>query len=319
MLKNILKDVGDKHGVTLLSDDDSPCVVSEWLSTGCNAFDVILGGGLPVGRLTEMYGDTSTGKSLIGAQVAALAIEQGYIVAYVDTESAVSLSIMEAVGVDINKLLYLSPETIEEVFEFFEDVITSKNKHDPDNLLLLIWDSVAATSVKQEQEAEYGKATMGRHAQIISASMRKIIRKISKARVCALFLNQTRQKIGVMYGDNETTFGGNAIPFYSSVRVRLKKGSKIKSKDAVVGIETRAIVVKHKIASPFKEATLPIYFGFGVDDAEATFHYLNDNKFLVGGTGGWYTLGDLRFRKKTFAEVYDENYDYILDMMYGDA
>lgn len=323
MSNNRLADVlkGMKTGdvdVSLLSADTSPCVVNEWLTTGSLALDAILGGGLPVGRITEVYGDTSTGKSLLAAQVVALAQEQGYIAIMVDTESAVSLPIMEAVGVDTEKLIYTAPDTVEEVFQIFDSAIESKKLHDPDNLLLLVWDSIAATSAMAEMTSDYGKAMMGKHAQLISQGLRKIARKISKQRVCALFLNQTRQKIGVMFGDDEATFGGKAVSFYSSVRVRLKKGKKIKSGKRIVGIETVASVVKNKVAVPFREATLPIYFGHGVDDAGAAFNFMKAED-LFQQNGAWYIIElggkEVKFQQKGWDDIFDEHYDEIADII----
>lgn len=320
MLKDILKDISKTHpDVTLLSDESSPCVVNEFLSTGTFPLDAILGGGLPVGRITEIYGDTSTGKSLLAAQVVAMAQEDGYIAVMADTESAVSLPIMAAVGVDVDKLIYMAPDTVEEVFEFFDDAIEAKEKHSPDGLLLIVWDSIAATSSMAEMANEYGKATMGQHARLISQGLRKLTRKISKRRVCALFLNQTREKIGVMYGDKVATFGGKAVGFHSSVRVQLKLGSKIKSADRrIIGMEARAVVVKNKIAPPFMSAVLPIYFGFGVDNALASFYYLKDTGVIVTA-GAWSTISidgeEVRFQKKTWDAVFDEHYDAIAGMI----
>jgi recombination protein RecA len=310
--------------VDLLSSPNSPCIVDDWLSSGCLALDYILGGGFPVGRITEIYGDTSTGKSLIAAQVAALAQEDGHIVLMADSESAVSLPIMEAVGVDIDNLIYSNPDTVEEVFEQFGKAIELKAKKYPDELLVLIWDSVAATSVKFEMEEDYGKAFMGRHAGVISQAMRKITRQISGNQVCAIFLNQVREKIGVMFGDNETTFGGKAIPFHSSVRLRLKLGSKIvdksRKKNKVIGIETTGSVVKNKVAEPFREATLPIYFGHGIDDAQASLEWLKDNEYIKPGS--WMKMEldgeEVKFQKGGWYKVYDKYFDEIADIIMGD-
>ncbi len=310
--------------VSLLSSETSPCVVIEWLSSGCIALDRILGGGFPVGRMTEIYGDTSTGKSLIVAQVAAVAQEDGHIVMVADSESAVSLPIMEAVGVDIDNLIYSNPDTVEEVFEQFEKAIEIKAKKYPDALLVIIWDSVAGTSVEQEMNADYGKAFMGRHAGVISQAMRKIIRKVSKHRICMIFINQTRKKIGVMYGDDETTFGGKAIHFHSSVRLRLKLGKKIvlkgKKKKKVIGIETRGTVVKNKVAVPFHEATLPIYFGHGIDDALAALYWLQDNEIV--NKSSWMTIelgGDeIKFQKSSWSNIFNKHYDERWDIIMKD-
>ncbi|MBU1066999.1 DNA recombination/repair protein RecA [Patescibacteria group bacterium] len=321
-LNNIIKDISKNHpDVALLGNEGSPCVVSEWMSTGVFPLDAILGGGLPVGRITEIYGDTSTGKSLLAAQVVALAQEDGHTCMMVDTETAVSLPIMEAVGVDIDKLIYASPDTVEEVFELFDDAIEAKEKHNPESILLLIWDSIAATSASAEMDNEYGKATMAQHARLISHGLRKITRKISKGRVCALFLNQTRQKIGVMYGDKVATFGGKAVGFHSSIRVQLKLGQKIKTSRGIVGIEARALVVKNKVAMPFRSADLPIYFGHGVDNALASLYYLKKAGEIITA-GGWSTISingeEVRFQKKGWDKVFDEHFDAIANMILGD-
>lgn len=305
--------------VALLSSEDSPCIVTEWLSSGCIALDRILGGGFPVGRVTEVYGDTSTGKSLIAAQVAALAQEDGHIVMMADSESAVSLPIMDAVGVDIDNLIYSNPDTVEEVFEQFEKAIELKVEKYPDALLVLIWDSVAATSVQFEMERDYGKSFMGKHAGVISQSMRKITRQISKNRICAIFLNQVRENIGVMFGDTETTFGGKAIPFHSSVRLRLKMGKKIVSKEKkkVLGIETTGLVVKNKVAEPFNEAKLPIYFGHGIDDALASLYWLQDNDIV--NKANWMTIKlggkEVKFQRPGWDNIFDKHYDEIWDII----
>ena len=319
-LKGIISDMSKKNkdfDITLLSDENSPCVVTEWMSTGCLALDVITGGGLPMGRMTEIYGDNSTGKSLIAAQVASIAQQDGAIVVYVDTETAVSIEIMKAVGVDVDSLIYAAPDTVEEVFEIFEAAVNSKIRRFPNRKMLLIWDTVAATSVKREMDNEYGKATMGVHAQVISQSMRKFMKSVAKHSICCLFINQTREKIGVMFGDNVTTFGGKAIGFYASLRIQLKIGQKIKDGKRPIGIESRATVVKNKVAVPFLSAELPIYFGHGIDDALASFKYLKAGE-LLERSGKTYKLvgSDLpTFTMATWEDFYDANYDAIADVI----
>lgn len=313
-----------KHSldVSLLSDENSPCIINEWLSTGCLVLDAIMGKGLPVGRVTEMFGDPSSGKSLIAAQVASLAQQSEVLVAYADTETAVSMDIMKMLGIKTDELIYASPDTVEEVFTFFSDAVEAKKKVAEDAILLLIWDSIAATSAKMEMEAEYGKATMGKHAQLISQALRKFTRIISEERICCLFLNQVRQKIGVMFGDDTTTFGGNAVSFHASVRVRLDLSSKIKLAtphgNRIVGMNTIATVVKNKVAMPYKKAVLPIYFGNGVDDASATMGYIIDND-IAKKVGQRYDLKlgneTITFSKANWAKLYDENYDKITDLV----
>lgn len=303
--------------VTLLSDEDSPCVVSNWVSTGCVVLDAILGGGLPVGRITEIYGDTSTGKSLVAAQVCAEVQVGGGLAVMIDTESAVSLPIMEAVGVDTKSLIYSAPDTVEEVFSAMELALDSKAKVAKDSMMLIVWDSIAATSARAEMEADVGKPTMAVHARLISQGLRRLTRRISKENVCVLLLNQTRQKIGVLFGDNVTTFGGKAVGFHSSIRVMLSVIGKIKEHGKVVGIETKAVVKKNKVAPPFREATLPIYFGYGIDDALAAYYFLK-NAGVISGKG-WNVLDidgeEIRFQKSGWADVFDMHYDAIVELV----
>jgi len=315
--------------VFALSDPDSPCIVEERISTGCLVLDYVMGGGLPVGRLTEFFGDPSSGKSLIAAGIIAQAQadkSEETIIGYVDTESAVSMDMMRVLGVDVDNIIYSSPDTVEQVFSFFEELVENKQKVAPDARVLLVWDSVASTSVEQEMDNPYGKATMGRHANLISQSLRKFTRVISKERVAMLFLNQTREKIGVMFGDNTATFGGKAIPFHSSVRVQLDLTGKIKitspknkKKVTVKGMFTKAVCVKNKTAMPYRYGSLHIYFGTGIDDYKTTFSFLKEND-LMTVSGGRYRLNlgeeELVFTKDEWEQVYSEFYEDIKTLIF---
>lgn len=320
LLKMLNADKGRSFRVMYADDPGSPCIVKQWLSTGCLALDSIMGGGFPVGRIIELYGDTSTGKSLIAAQAVAW-VQQSYPDAttlYIDTERAVSLDIMRDIGVDTSRLMYSDPDTIEDVFELMEDVL----EHKGDQLCFIVWDSVAATTAQQEKDADYGKPTMGKHALLMSQGLRKFNRLISGHNACALFINQTRQQIGVMFGDDETTFGGKALPFYSSIRIRLKKGRKIThvngKRKEVIGIYATAQVVKNKVAKPFLEAELPIYFGYGIDDAEASLLYLKSVDCIVTN-GGWFTItiggNEHKFQSAGWGELYDTYYHDISELV----
>src|SRR3989337_623258 len=188
--KSIVEELIEKKklDVSLLNEEDSPCVVQDWLSSGCVVLDWMLGGGFPLGRITEIYGDESTGKSLIAAQAIAVAQQEDIISMMIDTESAVSLPIMKAVGVNIDELIYSAPDTVEEVFEIIDSAIESKDKKYPDSKMIIVWDTIAATSVALEMDSPYGKSLMGRHALMISQSLRKIARKLSHSHIYALFL-----------------------------------------------------------------------------------------------------------------------------------
>jgi recombination protein RecA len=325
-IQDILSDIRKKKiDVTLLSEDTSPCTVSDWISTGCLALDRICGKGLPVGRVVEIFGDESTGKSLIAEQLASVAQQDGHIVAYADTETAVSKDMMEEVGVNIKELIYASPDTVEDVFKFFDALIESKRDRSPETVLVLIWDSIAATSSLQEMEKDYGQLGYPSQAKLISQGLRKITRMIAKDKVCLVLLNQIRENIGVMYGPKVTTFGGWAVKFHASIRIELSKAGKIKMADKkTVGISTRAVTVKNKLSMPFQETVLPIYFGHGIDDARATLNYLKEHDLMVCPKGAReYTIAidgaDVKVKSSEWQTFYDENYDAIEKMVFSDS
>ena len=314
-----LLDSFKKEGLSasLLSDDDSPCVVSNFLTTGCYVLDAIMGGGLPLGRIVEIYGDTSTGKSLIAAQACASIQDEGGIAVYIDTESAVSIDIMKAVGVDADTLFYFSPDTVEDVFKAMETVIADESVGDVP--LLIVWDSIAATTSKAEQEKETGETGYLTQARIISQGLRKNARTISKRKVSVLLLNQTRVNIGVVFGDKVATFGGKGPGFYSSIRVKLSVAEKIVDKETkrVLGVRIGAEIVKNKVAAPFRSAELPVYFGHGIDDAESMLDCLKGAEVVKYTGGGWYTYfppeGDeIKFKSGEWTEkVYDLFYQQL--------
>lgn len=315
----------NKTPVLRLTDDNSPCIVHQWISTGVDVLDIIMSdgktiGGLPIGRMIEIYGDEAVGKSLLAIQATAQAQANGYAVLYIDTESAVSISVMETLGVNLSDMMYDDPDTVEDVFSLIESAINAKALVDKNAPLLIIWDSVAATTTKIEKDSGFDKANVASQARAISAGLRKIIRTLSDNNVCLVLINQTRDKIGVTFGDPETTSGGNAIKYYASIRLRLKYHGKIKEDKRVVGVKTSVNVTKNKVGQPFRSASLPIYFNFGVDNAEATFEFLKDAEVLEGGAGGnWsITMPDgnvLKFRTTGFGDIYEANRDAFIEIM----
>lgn len=314
ILKSIIK---SGHQASMLSDDSSPCIVSAYLSTGCYVLDVLMGGGLPVGRITEIYGDTSSGKSLIASQACAATQDNGGIGLYIDTETAVSLAIMRSVGVDVDSLVYCAPDTVEDVFSIMETAI---NKH-VDGDMLIVWDSIAATSSAAEMEKTTGNVGYLTQARVISQGLRRITRMIAKKKVTLLFLNQAKERLGVVYGDKTATFGGKAVGFHSSVRIQMRVGAKIKTKEKrIIGIHVAARCTKNKIAPPFREAKLPVYFGHGIDEVEAVLNFLKDAGTVVY-SGGWYRISigekEYKFKKTGFEEILDERYGAICDLVDG--
>jgi recombination protein RecA len=300
-----------KIPVSRLSDESSPCIVTGFLSTGCYVLDAIMGGGLPFGRVVEIYGNTSTGKSLVAAQACASVQEDGGIAVYVDTEAAVSLPIMKAVGVDIDNLVYTAPDTVESVFAVMEAVIESEHGGD----LLIVWDSIAATSSQAEMDKNTGEVGYLTHARVISQGLRKLTRLISKRHISCLFLNQAKTNMGMMFGDRVATFGGKAVGFHSSIRVQLSVKTKIKRGDRIVGIISKAKVTKNKVSPPFREALLPIFFGHGVDDALAAFEFLKSAKAITSAGGSSYKMDGIsgKFSKAKWPTVCNDSYDIVYD------
>lgn len=321
-LTKIIQDLKGKKklDIGLLSDADSPCVVHEFIPTGCLPLDRILGGGLPIGRMTEIYGGPSSGKTLVASQIVATAqTMQDVIVHYADSETTVSLGQMRRIGVDVDRLLYSSPDTVEEVFETMSDLINACNK--TGQRLVFVWDSVAATSTKAEldkvDEKGFGETGYLNHARVISQSMRVITREIAKSQVALLFLNQTREKIGVMFGNKTATFGGKAISFHASIRVELTLFSKLKSSKGIIGILSKAYTEKNKIVPPYQTVQLPVYFGYGVNDAEACRIWLRDNGYITGASWQVLTLdgNEFRFQTSGWPEVYETNYEAISNVI----
>jgi recombination protein RecA len=303
-----------------LSDDDSPCVVNAWLSTGCCVLDAIMGGGLPVGRIVELYGATSSGKSLVASQACTACQEEDGVAVYFDTEAAVSLPIMEAVGVDVNSLVYAAPDTVEEVFKGMESAIASKPAQVP---MLIVWDSIASTSSEAEMKGETGEIGYLTQSRVISQGLRKLSRMIAKQHVSVLMINQMKEKLGVVFGDKDATFGGKAVGFHSSIRIRLSSGSKIRdSSKRILGISTTASIRKNKVAPPFREAALPIYFGYGVDEAEAALAFLK-KAGVAKYAKGKYTVrlpnGDIQCTGAQWADVFDDEFEWCVEAVYKAA
>lgn len=298
-LDDIIKDVSpkdDEFVVSRLNDPRSLCHVTKWISSGCLPVDLCLGGGFPVGRWTEIYGDNSTGKSLLAAQAVVQAQKLGYLAVFADAESAISIDLMKAIGMDVDKLVYFTPNTVNQLFEMLNELIDSKNaRMGKDFPMIFVWDSVAATTTKEEEEdQDLDKKHYASAAPQISRAFRSgIVDKVAESNVCCILINQVRDNIGVMFGDKTTTFGGNAIGFYSSIRIMLKTIEHIKDpsrKHKMLGVRISIETKKNKLVAPYRYIEVPIYYGFGIDDPEATFDLLKEMELITGGGGGVYTL-----------------------------
>ena len=251
---------------------ETPTDIKEFISTGSTMLDLAISnrpnGGIAVGRITELNGLESSGKSLVGAHLLAETQKKGGVAVYIDTETAVSEDFLEVIGVDISKMLYLHLETVEDIFEAIEEIVTKVRESDKDRLVTILVDSLAAATTKVELEADFDKdgwATA--KAIIISKAMRKITQMIGRQKVALVFTNQLRQKLGVMFGDPWTTSGGKALPFHASTRIRLKNMGQIKDTGKnVLGMKCRAKIVKNRLGPPLRHADYDMYFDRGIDN-----------------------------------------------------
>jgi recombination protein RecA len=298
-----------------LDDDssDAPTNVKDWLSTGNAMLDVAISnrpyGGLPVGRITEITGLEQSGKSLLSAHLLAETQRKGGVAVLIDTETAVSREFLEAIGVDISKLLYVSVDTVEGIFEACETIIEHVRKGDKDRLVTIVVDSVAAASSKKEMEADYDKDGYATDkAIIISKAMRKITNMIGRQSIALVFTNQLRQKMNAMFGDPWTTSGGKALAFHASVRVRLKNMGQLKAGDRIVGIKVRCQVIKNRMGPPLRHADFDIFFDRGIDNYGGWISVMKDAKLVKQG-GAWYTYTDIesgeeiKFQAKDFVSI----------------
>ena len=268
--------------------DDDPSKVPPGISTGSISLDLALGGkGVPRGRVVEVYGPESSGKTTLALHVIANAQKEGGIAAFVDAEHALDPSWARRLGVQLDDLLVSQPDTGEQALEIVELLVRS-NAVD-----VIVVDSVAALIPRAEIEGEMGDAHVGLQARLMSQALRKLTGAINKSKCTVLFINQIREKIGVMFGNPETTPGGRALKFYASVRVDIRRTASIKEGDQAVGNRTRARVVKNKIAPPFRQAEFDIMFNEGIS-ASGDLLDLAVEEEVVNKSGAWFSFGETR-------------------------
>ena len=296
--------------------EETPTDLTEWISTGSSMLDLAISnrkhGGIPVGRITEITGLEASGKSLVAAHLLANTQKKDGLAIFIDTENAINEQFLGAIGVDLNKMLYIQTETVEDIFEIVESIITKVRESDKDKLVTIVVDSVAAATTKVEQSADYEKDGWSTaKAIVISKAMRKITQLIGRQRVALVFTNQLREKLGVMFGDKYTTSGGKALQFHASCRLRLKSvgqlKAKIHGKEQVVGIKTKAQVVKNRMGPPLRTAEFNILFESGIDDYGSWLEVMKDYN-IVKQSGAWYTYineetgEEIKFQSKDFEE-----------------
>jgi recombination protein RecA len=341
LIKSLNKEFGSRVAYNL-GTDIAPTHVKRWISTGSKLIDYIVAnrcdGGLPEGRIVEIFGPPSIGKSHLAIQVARATQQMGGMAVYIDTENATSVENLETLGVDITKhFVFIETSCTEDVFKFTESTILKAKAMHKDVPITIIWDSVAASSPKAELLGDYDKDSIGLQARAISKGMRKITQIIGDTNTLFLILNQTRTKIGVMFGDPDTTPGGKAIPFHSSVRLKLGAGQHIKNKDGdVIGINVWAKTIKNKVAPPFRKVEFEIHFGVGIKEHEQIFDLLrkhgevliDDKVICVSGATAWKNFSvtdsktgevliDKKFHKSEFDKIMlvPEYESYINDLI----
>ena len=254
----------------------------ETVSTGSLGLDLALGiGGLPKGRIVEIYGPESSGKTTLCLHVVAEMQKTGGVAAYIDAEHALDPSYAEKLGVNVGELLISQPDTGEQALEIADTLVRS-NAVD-----IIVIDSVAALTPKSEIEGEMGDSSVGVHARLMSQALRKLTGNISRSNCLMIFINQIRMKIGVMYGSPETTTGGNALKFYASVRMDIRRTGAIKKGDEVIGNETRVKIVKNKMAPPFREANFEILYNEGISKMGELIELGVEHK-IIDKSGAWY-------------------------------
>ena len=260
----------------------------EAISTGSLGLDIALGiGGLPRGRVVEIYGPESSGKTTLALQVVAEARKLGGTAAFIDAEHALDITYAAKLGVDVDNLLVSQPDTGEQALEITDMLVRSSA------IDIIVIDSVAALTPKAEIEGDMGDSHMGLQARLMSQALRKLTGNIKRSNTLVVFINQLRMKIGVMFGNPETTTGGNALKFYASVRLDIRRIGAIKRGDEVVGNETRVKVVKNKVAPPFKQAQFDILYGEGVS-REGELIDMGVKQGIVEKAGAWYSYGKER-------------------------
>jgi recombination protein RecA len=267
---------------------NGPMIKVSAIPTGAINLDAAIGiGGVPRGRITEVYGPESSGKTTLCLHVIANAQRNGGIAAFIDAEHALDIEYARRLGVDVDNLLVSQPDTGEQALEICEVLVRSSA------LDVVVIDSVAALVPRAEIEGEMGDSHMGLHARLMSQALRKVTGAINRSQTTLVFTNQIREKIGVMFGSPETTTGGRALKFYASLRIDIRRIGSIKDKETLVGNKTRAKIVKNKVAPPFKQADFDIMFNVGID------HYgiivdLGVENDVIQKSGAWFSYGDVR-------------------------
>lgn len=315
LVKEINKDSAEP--MAYLLTEPNPTEVKDFISTGSTLLDYIISnrpnGGIPVGKLTEIVGEEASGKSLLCAHIIANTQKKGGIAIYLDTESAANPDFMKRLGVDISKLVYLQPGSIEECYEAIEKTMVMARAKNTTCPITIIWDSTAASPPKAELEGDYDpNSRIGLAAKAHAKGMRKLTLNVAFDKVTLVFTNHLKVKIGVMFGDPMTTSGGKAIPYHASVRIRLTKSTELKDEKndkEVFGIHTYAKVFKNRLGPPMRKCAFDILFAHGVDDASSVREYLWE-RGIITKAAGWLKMDvngqERKFRSTDWSQMLKE-------------
>lgn len=296
-------------GSRILADNEIDSDVKFYLDTGILPLNKILGKGFPSGKIVEISGLESSGKSTLSQYIIAQANKQGYLSVYIDGEFSLEKNRAKQLEMDFKKILYYTPETLEEAFNFIKDTIELLNTNAPNKPVLILMDSLASFPSEIENEGNIGELKVGGSARINAQAFKVLTGKLARCNATLIIINQLRDNVGVMYGPKTITPGGKALKFFASIRLQTTRKEYIKDGDKIIGILTEVSAIKNKIAPPFGKCLIPIYFNRDtncLDNYECVFNYITDNE-IAKKEGRGYSYKDITFTEKTFEKVYLEN------------